>query len=140
MAFETALREKITASKFGSLEKDILKIVLGEIQQKNNITDEACYVIVKKLIKSNDENIGYLKDEDSRKEKYTKENIVLESLLPNYLSLEEVMIEFQDIIDLIKNSDNDGRSIGIAMNHCKKTGLMVEGETVRKAVQKIRNS
>lgn len=65
MTFETVLREKIAKAGFGSDERTLLKVVLGDIQQKSatgKVTDEVCHGIVKKMIESNKQNLDYLTD------------------------------------------------------------------------------
>lgn len=139
MAFEQMLREKINSSPFGSKERNLLKVVLGEWQQKTAIgktTDELGQSIVKKMIKANEENIGLLALADERRDDFVVENKVLAELLPQYLSAAQITAALAEV-DL-KTPASEGAAVGLAMQHLKKLNANVEGQTVKKVVAEIR--
>lgn len=144
MDFEETLRSRISAAPFRSRERSLLKVVLGEIQLKmanSKVTEEVCLGIVKKMIKSNEENIGYLAMTDSRRADYEEENQILATLLPAYLTADQIFCRLmsEDQIGLsVKDANNEGKAIGMAMGFLKNAGLPVEGDAVKQAVQKIR--
>lgn len=143
MTFEETLRQRITSAAFGSLEKNVLKVVLGDIQLKaanSRVNDEVCHSIVKKLIKGNEESIGYLPESDQRRAKYLDENRILETLLPRYLTAKEIEVKLSELglAEGLKSAKNDGQAVGMAMGSLKKANLFVEGDSVKQAVAALR--
>lgn len=144
MSFEQTVRDRISKAPYGSTEKNILKVVLGDIQLKaagGTITDEAGHAIVKKLVKGNEETLGHLKGEDPRRAQYLGENAVLSSLLPTYLTADQVTAELTSagLVEQVKAAKNEGQATGVAMKHLKGKGLAVEGDEVKKAVTALRS-
>lgn len=145
MNFEEQVRFRISKAPYGSREKNLLKVLLGEIQlneTKSKITDEFCYGLVRKMIKANEENLSYLSADDIRREAYEDENSILTSLLPTYLDADQIQehLVAENLLDAIKAAKNDGQAVGVAMGHFKRNGLPVEGETVKQVVQEIRKA
>ena len=143
MAFEADLRNKISAAPFGSVEKNILKVVLGEFQLKAtlaSVTDEAAYGIVKKLIKGNEETIARMSDTDSRKQGLISENKIMVTLLPQYLSEVEIRqyLESGGLFGEIRGAKNEGVGIGMASKYLKTLNKPFENETVRKVIVSLR--
>src|SRR4051812_34271499 len=100
MSFEQMLRAKIAKAPFKSTEKEVLKVVLGEWQLKaatGKVTDELGFGLVKKMIKANDENLLYLGLTDPRRAKYNEENRFLNDLLPEYLTVEQVLATLAEV-------------------------------------------
>jgi hypothetical protein len=144
MSFEQSLRDRINKAPFRSREKDLLKVVLGEVQQKSaggKVTDEQGLAIVKKMAKANEETLGLLGAEDKRREQYEEENAILQSLLPNYLTVEQIVQRLTEggLADEIKTAKNEGQATGIAMKKLKADNAPVEGDTVKQAVVKLRS-
>jgi hypothetical protein len=142
MSFEEILRNRISKAPFRSKEKDLLKVVLGEIQQKSasgKVTDDQGLAIVKSMIKNNIEKVlPHLKDEDERKTMIEEENKILQSLLPSYLTAEQIKNRLVDLVGQIKEAKSEGQATGIAMKHLKLINVQVEGETVKQAIQEMR--
>ena len=143
MNFEERLRERINAASFKSTEKDILKLVLGECQavpvaEMGKMTDEKGNGIIKKLIKSNEETLGYLSKDDDRRSKLEEENEILAAFLPSYWSAEKIQAEFLNhespLCESITNAKSDGQATGIAMKHLQSINAPVEGQTVKEVV------
>lgn len=124
------------------VEKEILKLALGEIQTAEarsgrEPTDEEAAQIVRKLIKSNEETIGNTADA-GKKSVLEEENRVLSSLLPKGLSQDEIVSHLAPVRDAIASAGNDGQATGVAMKHLKGLGLTVPGQEVSAAVKTIR--
>ncbi len=143
MSFEEELRNRISKAPHGSMEKNLLKVVLGEVQQKSamdSFSDEMGYSLVKKMIKANEENVGRLPSEDPRHQQFLEENKILDSLLPQYWSVEKIQQQLEaDGVD-VKAAKNDGQATGMAMKHLKSINALVEGDTVREAVARMRSA
>lgn len=140
MTFEENLRERIKKSPINSVERTVLKVVLGEIQQKSAskaITEEQCHSIVKGMVASNKENLGFLQSSDPRYDKYVEENDVLNELLPKYLTVDQITerltasgIDFKAV--------SEGQATGKAMQFFKAQNAPVEGQTVKQVVAELR--
>jgi uncharacterized protein len=144
---ETKLRELITtASKSHDvLSRDVLKVLLGEIQLKDAATEEAQHDIVRKLIKSNQTSIDEMAKQTESKEgwednknKLVMEIAILQPLLPKTWSEDEIKdFIIKHGVD-VKSVDNQGKAIGIAMKSLKAENAPVDPATVRKVVEELR--
>lgn len=137
--FVEQLKNKINSFGHGSDARNLLKVVLGEIQNQppnKTVTDQDCYGIVKKMIKANDENIALLSDTDSRKEQYQKENVLLNSLLPRYWSEQDIRNWIQDEKIDVNAFPSEGAVIGLCMSKLK--GEAVEGSMVKRIIGEMR--
>jgi len=148
MAFEESLRQRISGFPYGSPERNLLKLVLGELQQKATVTDEIAHSIVKKIINGNEEVMAMvdgdgkllLAEDDSRRAQYTRENELLAELLPKYLTVAQIRQSLEiSGIDL-KSDEKDGKAIGKAIEHFNKLAFPFEGQTVKDVVVEMRNS
>lgn len=142
MTFEQVIREKIAVAPLNSKERDLLKLILGDLQQKSarsSVNDETGYGIVRGIINANEENIRHLKG-DSRADSYKSENDYLKALLPNYLTFDEILSHLGDLMESIISSQNDGKATGIAVQYFKSNDLKVQGDVVKEVVQKIRSN
>ena len=122
------------------VKKSILRVLIGEVDtfeaRGKSADNEKIYGIINKIISSNEET---LKAKDNVV--LVQENTILRTYLPKYLKEEEIYKIFTDNneIDKIKNSDNEGKAIGLAMKFVKSLSLPVLGDDVRKVVLKVRN-
>ncbi len=132
-----------------TVEKEILKVVLGEAQtnaarSEGSDDDNAVLAVVKKLVKSNEETLGASDDAEQR-ETLEKELEILRSLMPKTLSQTEVVEALGPVHEAIKSANNDGQATGVAMKHlaarpaAKQSGAAVDGKTVSLAVKQIRS-
>ena len=83
MTFEEVLRQKL-ASDVSKVSKGILKVVLGEWQQKlagGKATGYDAYAIIEKILGGNKETLGYLKPDDARRATFEEENATVTALL-----------------------------------------------------------
>lgn len=123
------------------VERDILRVTLGEIQAAENrgavMNDEEAQKIVRKLIKSNQETLAVIDRPDSRA-KLEEENAVLESLLPKRLSAAEIRAALDAVATEIRAAKSEGQATGVAMKHLKAGGAAVDGKDVADAVKQIR--
>lgn len=144
MSFQQDLRDRISKLPFKSYEKEVLKVVLGEAQQKSinfDCTHDQGYNIVRSMVKNNTEKVlPYLATDDSRRKLIEEENNILTSLLPVSLSKDEILkkIAEADLMAGIKGAKNEGQVIGLLMKHFKNLNLFVEGDIVKQVVQEIR--
>ena len=148
MSFEETLREKLESAPARGWERDLYKVILGEIQQGKILNEEQFCEFVKQIIKSNELNLRLLGPDDTRRQKYLDENRVLQELLPEekeedkvpFLTTEEIRQSLKDsgLEQEIKSCQNTGKAIGFAMEHFKKNQLLVEGISVKQVVLEIR--
>ena len=141
MSYEEQIRERMYKAPHGSTEKSLLKVLLGEVQQKSDMgqfTEEMGLAIVKKMMKANEETIPHLSETDPRRAKLLEENKVLTSLLPQYWTAGQIRERLQADGVNVQGAKNDGQAIGMAMGHLKKINAPVEGQTVKEAVAEMR--
>ena len=123
-------------------ERDILKVVLGDLQiqetrKGDDLTDAEAQQIIRKVIKGNGEMITAVEDA-AVVERMNQEIAILESLLPQSLSVEEIVAALGPVADAVKAAGNDGQATGVAMKHLKSSGAEVQGKDVSAAVRQMR--
>lgn len=139
MNFETKLKEALNKAPFKSVEKDIFRCVLGECQQEMKaLTDDRGHNIVKKLIKSNDECLAHLSQDDERFTRLNKENEALNSLLPQYWTADQIEDFIRKEGIKLSSANSEGQAMGMAMKKLKQSGAPVEGDAVKAVVSKMR--
>ena len=139
--FADQLQKKIDNYQMGCPAKNLLKVILGEIQQVTElgkeISDKQCHTKVKNMIKANESNIKLLSDDDPRKQQFTEENVLLNSLLPQYWSDQDIRNWIKDE-DIDVQASNEGAVIGQCMGMLK--GEPVEGGMVKKIIHEMREN
>jgi hypothetical protein len=124
-----------------TVEKEVLRVLLGEIQtaeaRGTAATDESAAALVRKLIKSNEETLAATADETAKRT-LAEENVVLASLLPKSMGVPEIVEALAVLRDTIRAAGNDGQATGVAMKHLKASGAIVNGKDVTEAVKKLR--
>ena len=140
---EIKARIKAAMKAHKVVEKEILRVALGEIQTEQSrsgedLSDESVEKILRKLVKSNRETITIAEDESQQAE-LTEEIAVLESLLPQTLDEAQTIAALAPVVDDIKGAAADGPAPGIAMRHLKSAGAAADGKTVALAVKSIRS-
>jgi uncharacterized protein YqeY len=141
--FVDQLENKINALAPGSSAKNLLKVVLGDIQQKTafkEVSDQECHSMVKKMVKANMDNIDLLSKSnptDSRIEEFRKENVLLDSLLPRYWSEQDIRNWIQDEGIEVNAFPNEGAVMAQCMSMLK--GEAVEGGTVKRIIHEMRD-
>ena len=139
------LRGQITtAMKTGdTLSRDILRLALGEMQmgeaRKNApLTEEEAMTVLRKLIKANEETIGLAGGEGERVETLRREISILSTLLPQQMSVDEIVFALTPHAADIRAAKADGQAMGVAMKFLKAAGASVAGPDVGVAVKKLR--
>ncbi len=131
-----AMRDKDTA------RRDLLKVVLGELQTAaartgDTMDDDQAQRIIRKIVKSNHE-MAELSNRPGVAEQMKAELVILESLLPKTLSIDEIIQALTPVADAVKSAGNDGQATGAAMKHLKSSGAAVDGKDVGQAVKQMR--
>jgi uncharacterized protein len=142
------LLEQIKARMFQAMkagnvvEREILKVAMGEITtdaaRAGKTGDDAeVLVILKKLVKSNEETLQASQDE-TQKATLLAEIEVLNSYLPKSLGVPEIVAALAPVAEAVKAAGNDGQATGVAMKHLKGLGAEVNGKDVSAAVRQLR--
>jgi uncharacterized protein YqeY len=122
-----------------TIEKEILRVALGEITSRGaDATDEMVVATLKKLVKSNEESLAVVTD-PAQRQVLEREVEVLKELLPKGLSLDELVLALAPLHEAIKSAKGDGPAMGIAMKHVKTQALAADGKDVTEAVRRIRS-
>jgi uncharacterized protein len=131
------------AMKAGNtVEKEILRVAVGEITTEaardgRSGSDEEARAIVRKLIKSNEESLAMIDDEE-KKPVLRQEIEILAAFLPKTLGVDEIAAALAPVAEAVKAAGNDGQATGVAMKHLKSTGAVVSGKDVSVAVKRLR--
>ena len=144
------LVEDIKAAMFAAMkakktvEKEILRVALGEIQTQQArsnepLDDKAAIAILRKLVKSNSETAKLAQD-DETKATLSEEIAVLDRFLPKTLDSDEILAALAPIHREIQAAKADGQAIGLAMKHLKGQGATVNGNDVAATVRQLRTS
>lgn len=143
------LADEIKARMFAAMkagrivEKEILRVALGEIQtaasRTDKLSEDEVAAIVRKLVKSNRETLD-LSASDEQKTTLKEEIDILESLLPKALDADGVSLALDGVKDGIRAAGSDGQATGIAMKTLKGLGITVDGKLVTEVVKKLRTA
>lgn len=142
------LLDQIKARMFAAMksgdtvEKEILKVAMGEITTEQARPDrkggdEETMAILRKMVKSNEESLGMVSD-DERKAVLRREIEILKGFLPQTLSVDAIVAALAPVAAQIKAAGNDGQATGIAVKHLKSTGADAAGKDVSAAVKLVR--
>ncbi len=134
-------RRVMAALKAGrTVEKDVLRVALGEIQmaevRNGSVSDEQAQGIVRRLIKSNQETAAL--SDGERKAVLEEEITILNSLLPQTLDVASIVTALGPVRDAVRAAANEGQATGVAMKHLKTSGAVVNGKDVSEAVRQLR--
>lgn len=138
------IKQRIVAAMKGgnAQERDILKVVLGDMQLDETrkgapLTAEECEKVVRKVLKGIGETLA-VNPAPEVKAQLEAEKVILESLLPKTLGVDEIVAALAPVAEAIRAAGNAGQATGAAMKHLKAAGLAVQGQQVSEAVAKIR--
>ncbi|MCA9631710.1 MAG: GatB/YqeY domain-containing protein [Myxococcales bacterium] len=120
------------------VEREILRVAIGDITTRDATSDEDVQAVLRKLLKSNEETLGHGVSDDERA-KLEQENQVLREFLPRTLDEVQIVEALQPVAEQIRAAGNDGQATGVAMKQLKSTGAVVEGKTVSAAVRRMRS-
>ena len=124
----------ISVRQHDTVRRDILKLVLGTLQTSNKFDNDAVVKTAKKLIQANEETLKV----GGANAKLEQENSILSALLPRTLTLEQIAIELDNAVEMIKEMEPEGKAIGFAIKVFKESGLLVNGADVTTVVKQIR--
>jgi uncharacterized protein YqeY len=123
-----------------TVEKEILRVALGEITARGeDATDDAVAVVLKKLVKSNEESLAAATDVEQR-QVLEREIGILKALLPQGMSLDQIVEALGPVHAAIRAAQADGPATGIAMKHLKTQTVTADGKDVAAAVRQIRGA
>lgn len=133
------IREQIKTAMFAkdSATLGLLRLVLGTAQQDGNESDVNVEAILRKMIKSNQQTIDYIKYDHDLTLSLTKENTLLDSFLPKSMSVEDIKSYITENSLDVKSQSNVGAAVGVVMKGLK--GKTVQGGDVKKAIEEIRS-
>lgn len=122
--------------------RDVLRLAASEVQkiEANSgkaTTDEDVVLVLRKLVKSNEETLA-LSSDGARADALRREIEVLAALLPKTMSVDEIAAALAPVKDALLAAKSDGQATGVAMKHMKGTGATFEGNDVAAAVKKLR--
>ncbi len=131
-----AVKEKDEAAR------DVLRLALGEVQMAEvrsgkTLGEEDVVAIVRKLVKSNEETLVAAPD-GPQAPTLRRENVVLAALLPQTMSVADLVAALAPVVEAIRAARNDGQATGAAMKHLKTTGGTFTGQDVTAAVKALR--
>ena len=138
MLLQDIKKRMMLALKAGKVvEKEILRVVIGEVTGAMKDDDEFTLAVIKKLVKSNRETASLAPDEATKVTLAQEIEILLE-FLPKSLDAAAIMPLLEPVRDAIRAAANDGQATGVAMKHLKAAGAVVEAGDVKAAVALIR--
>ncbi len=149
MSMLDTLKARLTEyrKKGAAVEMGALQVVLGdastlEARSGKRPTDEEVEKLIRKTLLGNQETLAILEQKGlaagDNHAKLKAENAVLQSLLPQTLSVDEIVGQLAEVADAVRAAKNDGQATGVAMKHLKGKGLRVLGEDVTQAVKRLR--
>ena len=115
------------------LASDILKVVLGECQTRNNFTDEFVIRYCREIVKGNTETMKF-----GDSVKLSRENELLRSYLPKEVSKEELEVYAGQISGEIKAAQSDKHAVGVLIKYVKSLGLLASGDVSKEVILPIR--
>lgn len=125
------------------IEKEILRVAVGEITTNAaragmSGSDEEAQATLRKLLKSNEESLRLCEDPALRVD-LELERQTIADLLPQSMSVEEIVAALVEVKDAIVAAGNVGQATGVAMKQLKGIGAVVGGKDVAAAVTQMRS-
>jgi uncharacterized protein YqeY len=129
------------AMKTGAVvEKEILRTAIGEVTRTGDAaSDERVVAVLRKLVKSNQETLKAASD-PAQRETLEREITLLEEFLPRSLGVAELRNLLAPVAAEIRAAAGPGPALGVAMKFLKTTGAVAEANSVRDAVNELRQS
>ena len=143
MSMQLIKQQVKDAMKAGDTQRrDVLRVVLGDLQLNETrkgaeLSLDEVHAGVRKVIKGNRDMIAAVSD-PAVQERMNQEIAILEALLPQTLSVEQIVEALGPVEADIRAAGNDGQATGVAMKHLKSQGASVEGKDVATAVRQVR--
>ena len=124
----------ISATKMrNQLASDILKVVLGECQTRNDFTDDFIIRYCREIVKGNTETMKF-----GESAKLSRENELLRSYLPKEVSKVELEVYAGQISGEIKAAQSDKHAVGVLIKYVKSLGLLASGDASKEVILPIR--
>jgi len=124
----------ISATKMrNQLASDILKVVLGECQTRNDFTDDFIIRYCREIVKGNTETMKF-----GESAKLSRENELLRSYLPKEVSKVELEVYAGQISGEIKAAQSDKHAVGVLIKYVKSLGLLASGDAAKEVILPIR--
>jgi len=125
-----------------AVRRDILRLVIGQVQQSGDESDEAVIKIIKKIIKSNTETVEALESRDHvdvpEVLKLEDEIDFLEPYVPKAMSAEEIKAFISDNSIDLSSAKNDGQAMGMLMKPLKGTGREIDSVVVKSVIAELK--
>ena len=143
MSMQLIKQQVKDAMKAGDTQRrDVLRVVLGDLQlnetrKGGELSLDEVHAGVRKVIKGNRDMIAAVSD-PAVQERMNQEIAILEALLPQTLSVEQIVEALGPVEADVRAAGNDGQATGVAMKHLKSQGASVEGKDVATAVRQVR--
>jgi uncharacterized protein YqeY len=118
------------------LASSLLKIVLGECQNKDKYDDDFIISYCRKIIQSNSETMRLGGDSV----KLSRENELLKEYVPKELSVEELQVHADKLAIEIVDAKSDGQAKGILSKYLKSIGTSADGVTLEIVINKLRKA
>ena len=126
----------ISATKMrNQLASDLLKVVLGECQTRNDFTDDFIIRYCREIVKGNTETMKF-----GESAKLSRENELLRSYLPKEVSKVELEVYAGQISGEIKAAQSDKHAVGVLIKYVKSLGLLASGDAAKEVISPLRNS
>ena len=140
MLIDQVKQRMFQAIKAGNtLEKEILRTAIGEVTRTGDeATDERLLLVLRKLVKSNQETLAAATDAAQRSA-LEAEIVVLEGFLPQALSAEQVRTLLEPVASEIRAAGGAGPAMGIAMKFLKAQGTVADARSVQAALAALRS-
>lgn len=120
----------------------ILGVVIGQVQQGSDASDDAVFRACQKVIKSNNDTIKALQDAGGRDEMVNSlqnENGILESFLPRSWTEDEIRNLIKTKMLDVTGAVSEGAAIGVVTKALRETSKApFDGKVVRDIVSSMR--
>jgi len=132
----------MAAMKAGNvIEKEALRTAIGDItmlaaRESRDATAADVEAVVRKLVKGVKETLAMVPDD--KKPELEQELVVFQSLLPQTMSVEQLVEALVGVKEAIVAAKNDGQAMGVAMKQLKATGAVADSGDVKVAVARLR--
>ena len=117
--------------------KNILRVVLGEIQTKEvqqgkQLKDDQVLSVIRKVIEGNEKLLTFKENST-----LVEENSILKEYLPQAISSEEIRALLVEVKEEIMLSKSVGQATGVAIKHLKTKDCVFQGSDVSQVVSEI---
>lgn len=146
MSLLETVKQRLLAARKASnaVELGVLQVVLGdasmiEARSGKKASDDEVEKLIRKTLLGNQETLALMEQKGMAGAdtfaKLAAESALLQTLLPQTLSVAEITAELAAVAGAVQAAKNDGQATGVAMKHLKGKGLRVLGEDVTAAVK-----